>query len=201
MLLAGLAVQAQAAWAHSLNGSVRMWVSAHRSPAERADAAAVFRALGEPAHVAAFILGCGVLLAVAARSPVRAVVPAGAAGVGGMIEQTLKATVGHGFPSGHVMGTATLFGLIAVCLAMGRGRAVKALLAVPVLAGTALMACLAVYCGAHTVTAVLGGALLGAAMVALGAAVVAAVESRPVPVRRQFAVAEPADLRPRAAVA
>ena len=202
-VLAGLAVEANAAWAHSLNGSVQMWISAHRSPGARAGAAAVFRAFGEPAYGAALVVGSGVLLAVVARSAVCFIVPAGAVGVGGVIEQTLKAAAGHGFPSGHVMGTATLLGLITVGLAMGRRPAVRALLAVPVLAATWLMGCLAVYCGAHTATAVLGGAVLGAAMVALGAAVVFAVEARPLPVRRQrtVAVQAGADLRPRVAVA
>ena len=200
-VLAGLAVKANDGWAHSLEASAQAWIRAHRTPGAKADASAIFGALGEPVYVAAFAAGCGVLLAAHARSAIRSVVLAGAVGVGVVIEQALKAAVGHGFPSGHVMGTATLFGLIAVLLATGRRASVGAMLAVPALAAVGFMAVLAVYCGAHTVAAVIGGAVLGSALVALGTAVVVVVESRPVPVRRQFAVAEPADLRPRAAVA
>jgi len=183
-VLAGLALQANAAWAHSLDTSVQAWVSAHRSPVAKADASAVFGALGEPRYVAVFAVACGILIAVEARSAIRSVVLVGAVGVGVVIEQTLKTMVGHGFPSGHVMGTATLFGLIAVCLATGRRLAVRATLAVPVLAGVVFMAFLAVYCGAHTISAVIGGTVLGAALVALGTAVVFAVAARPPPVRR-----------------
>lgn len=200
-VLAGLAVKVDGAWAHTLETSAQAWMAAHRTPGAKAEAAALFGALGQPVYVAVFAAGCGVLLAVQARSAIRSVVLAGAVGVGVVIEQTMKAAVGHAFPSGHVMGIATLFGLIAVCLATGHRPVVRAILAVPVLVGVVFMAFLAVFCGAHTVAAVIGGAVLGAALVALGTAAVVAVESRPLPVRRPFAVAESADLRPRAAVA
>lgn len=200
-LLAGLAVTADGAGAHRLETSVQAWIGAHCTPGAKAEAAAVFGAFGQPVYFAVFAAGCGVLLAVQARSAIRSVVPAGAVGLGVVIERTMKAAVGHEFPSGHVMGIATLVGLIAVCLATGRRPAVRAMLAVPVLLGVGFMGFLAVYCGAHTVAAVMGGAVLGAALVALGTAAVVAVEKRPLPVRRRFVVAEPVDLRPRAAVA
>jgi undecaprenyl-diphosphatase len=106
--------------------------------------------------------------------------------VGAAVEATLKSVIGrtatsgpllhypHTFPSGHVTGTAALLGMIAVCLGTGRSRAVKTALAVLVTCAVLFVAYLALYIGAHTFTDVIGGMLLGGAIVAAGSAVLAA---------------------------
>jgi len=71
-------------------------------------------------------------------------------------------------PSGHVTGATTLLGTIAVCLGARRSRAVKAALAAVVAAGVGFVAFLALYSQAHIFGDVLGGMVLGAALVALG---------------------------------
>jgi undecaprenyl-diphosphatase len=146
--------------------------------------------IGEPFHVAVAGVISGTLLAVQARSAIRAVFVVGAVGVGEVAEQILKAVVertpatlaelhdgpvlsyAHSFPSGHVTGSATLFGAIAVCLGIGRSRLVKAALALFVAAGVFFVAFLALYSRAHIFTDTIGGMVLGGALVALGAAVV-----------------------------
>jgi undecaprenyl-diphosphatase len=84
----------------------------------------------------------------------------------------------HSFPSGRVTGTAALLGTIAVCLGVERGRAVKTTPAALVVATVVFVAVLALYTGAHTFTDVIGGMLLGGAIVALGAAVLSGSASR-----------------------
>ena len=76
----------------------------------------------------------------------------------------------HSLPSGHVTGATTLLGTIAVCLGARRSRAAKAALAAVVAAGVGFVAFLALYSQAHIFGDVLGGMVLGAALVALGTA-------------------------------
>ena len=68
--------------------------------------------------------------------------------------------------------------MIAVCLGAGRSRAAKLTLAALVVAGVVFVALLALYTGAHTFTDVVGGMLLGGAIVSLGAAVLSASARR-----------------------
>jgi len=78
----------------------------------------------------------------------------------------------HMFPSGHVTGTGALLGSIAVCLGVGRSRAVRTLLAGVVGVSVLVMAVTLVHVGVHWLTDVIGGALLAALFVTLGAEVI-----------------------------
>jgi len=187
-VLAALALHINADWLSTLDDSVETWLNAHRSQRWRVDADGAFSYVGRPFHVAAAGAVAGTLLSLQARSAMRGLLVLGGVGLGVIIEQTLKATIGrtpetlaalhdgslvayqHSFPSGHVTGAATLLGMIAVCLGVGRSRAVKAALAVPVIIGVLGVAFLALYSRAHIFSDVLGGMFLGGGIVALGAA-------------------------------
>ena len=91
----------------------------------------------------------------------------------------------HTFPSGHVMGSAALLGMIAVCLGVGRSRAVKLALAVPLVNCILFVAFVTVYSEAHVFSDVIGGLILGGAIVSLGAGVLGATHYS----RRDSAVA------------
>ncbi len=66
------------------------------------------------------------------------------------------------------LGLAALRGMIAVCPAARTGRALKVVLTSLVAAGVLSVAFLALYAGAHTFTDIIGGMVLGGAVVALG---------------------------------
>jgi membrane-associated phospholipid phosphatase len=188
-VLAILAIEINAHWMTAADTSVWNWFNVHRSPKWQVHADGIFSYIGQPFHVAAAGVVSGTLLALQARSAMRAVLVIGAVGAGAVAEQTLKVVVertpanlaqlhdgsllayAHSFPSGHVTGSATLLGAIAVCLGAGRSRAVKATLAVLVAAGVVFVAVLALYSRAHIFTDVIGGMVLGGALVALGTAV------------------------------
>jgi len=188
-VLAALALHVNADWLTTLDDSVETWLNAHRSQRWRVDADGAFSYVGRPFHVAAAGAVAGTLLSLQARSAMRGLLVLGGVGLGVIMEQTLKATIGrtpetlaalhdgslvayqHSFPSGHVTGAATLLGMIAVCLGVGHSRAFKAALAVPVIIGVLCVAFLALYSRAHIFSDVLGGMFLGGGIVALGAAV------------------------------
>ena len=198
-LLAGLALHVNADWLTTFDDAVETWLNAHRSQRWRVDAAGAFSYLGRPFHVAAAGVVAGTLLSMQARSATRGLLVIGGVGLGVIIEQALKATIGrtpetlaalhdgslvqyqHSFPSGHVTGAATLLGMIAVCFAAGRDRGFKAALAVPVVAGVLCVAFLALYSRAHIFSDVIGGMFLGGGIVALGAAVLASGRDRALP--------------------
>lgn len=198
-VLLALAFQVNAAWLTAPDDAVERWIDVHRSHRWRVDANGAFRYLGRPLHVASAGVVAGTLLAVKARSAIRAVLVIGGVGAGVVLEQTFKAIVGrtpetlaalhdgslvyyqHSFPSGHVTGAATLLGMTAVCVGAGRGRGVKTALAAGVAVGVLVVAALALYSRAHIFSDVVGGVFLGGSVVALGAAVLAAtVDYRPV---------------------
>ncbi len=185
--LATMATGINAEWLATLDTSVETWFAAHRTPRWLVDAKGMFRFVGQPVHVASAAVACGGLLSLRARSVMPAVLVVGGVGVGVVVEQTLKALVTrtstsvaelqdraplhyeHSFPSGHVTGSAALLGLVAVCLGVGRSRAVQVALTVLVVAGVLVVAFVAVYSTAHTATDVIGGLFLGGAIVSLGA--------------------------------
>lgn len=163
-LLAALAIGINSELLTGLDGSVADWFDAHRTERRDLRDAGIFGYLGRPIHVLIPAVVCGGLLSLRARSMTPALCVVGGVGVGVVVESTLKATIGrtattgplvdyaHSFPSGHVTGTATLLGMIAVGLGTGRSRTVRMLLAVAVLAAVLYVAGLALYVGAHTCT-------------------------------------------------
>ena len=187
-----LALNVNADWMTAPDDAVERWLDAHRSKRWRVDADGAFGYLGRPLHVATAGVLAGSLLAWRSRSVLPLVLVTGGVGAGVALEQTFKAVFGrseatlaalhdgsltayqHSFPSGHVTGAATLLGMIAVCLGVGRSAAVKAVLAVMVVAGVLTVAALALYSRAHIFSDVIGGMVLGGAIVALGAAALAA---------------------------
>ena len=193
-LFAGLLVLALAVssgWSAGVDTAVAEWFGAHRTARRDHEAGRVFAYIGRPTHVLVAAVLIGGALSVRARSVLPLLCVTGGVGIGAAVEATLKAVVGrtatagpllhyqHSYPSGHVTGTTALLGLAAVCLAAGQGRAVRAALAVGVGAGVLTVAYLALYTGAHTLTDVIGGMLLGGAVVAAGAAVIATATRAP----------------------
>ena len=139
-----LALQINSEWMTDLDTSVRKWFTTHQgSRGLRSASRQLFAFIGRPLHVAIAAVVSGMLLAWRARSPLRAVVVIGAVGTGAVLERVFKALVtrtpdnlsklydaspqdlaqiaehAHTFPSGHVTGTATLLGMIAVCASVG----------------------------------------------------------------------------------
>lgn len=167
--------------------SVWNWFDVHQSPGWHVDSDGAFSYLGKPFHVAAAGVVGGALLSLAARSVTPLLLVAGSVAAGVVVEHILKAVITrtaeiapmasldyqHSFPSGHVTGSLTLLGTMAVCLGAPRSGAWRAALAGLALAGVVTVALLALYSYAHTFTDVIGGSLLGGAIVALAAVVLA----------------------------
>jgi len=219
--LAGLALSVNSAWLTALDTAVEVWLLEHRSPGLRSVVADIFRLIGHPVLFAAAVLACGSVLARRARSMIPLLVLVGAVATGVVLEHLLKATVGrtaatvagmqdpamqkyskvvisflHSFPSGHVTGTVAFLGLIAVCAGSGRSVLAQAKLAGEAAAGVGFVALLALYSRAHTLTDVVGGLVLGGAIVAVGAVVLGRMlptgpVSQARPVRRSAVVPLP----------
>lgn len=195
-VLAILASQVNADWLTTPDDVVERWLDTHRSARWRVDADGAFSYLGRPLHVAVAGVVGGTLLGLKSRSVLPLALVTGGVGLGVALEQTLKAIVGrsdatlaalhdgslvayqHSFPSGHVTGSATLLGMIAVCLGAGRGTAIKAALGALVVTGVLGVAALALYSRAHIFSDVIGGMVLGGAIVALGAAALVSSDAR-----------------------
>lgn len=171
-LLGALTVRRNADWLVAIDTTLENWSDKHRTDRRGELAADVWAFLGDPLHALTVAVVCGTLLSLRMRSPIAAILVTGAVGVGVAAEEILKAAIyPHSFPSGHVTVTTTLFGMIAVCLAAGDSRLAKMSLGVLVAETVFFVAALAVYTGAHTFTEVIGGMVLGSAIVAAGAAV------------------------------
>jgi undecaprenyl-diphosphatase len=177
----------------SLDAATMSWFAAHRAP-EFNFAAKVITELGSPGATAAAGLLCGAVLSWQARSVIPGVVVTGTVATAALAETALKAVVvrpmtpvelqlytsSHSFPSGHVAGTGALLGIIAVCVGVGRSRTDRALLTGCVVAGVLVVAIARLYLRVHWLTDVIGGAVLAAVCVSLGAAV---MPSAPDPAR------------------
>lgn len=186
-LLLGVAVLALEAshggWLVGVDHSVTAWMVTHRRPAIDQLALAVTNALGPVetaglATVAAVVVGmrfrsalCGLtvlvtvgcatalcwlikLLVARPRPPI-------------LIQETLETD--YSFPSGHVTGTAALFGILAVAAGLGASRVVKNLLATVAGLAVSAVALSRLYLGVHWLTDVMAAVLLAAAAVSAGA--------------------------------
>jgi undecaprenyl-diphosphatase len=174
-------------WVTGLDAASTAWLAAHRS-AEFDSAAWLVLYLGSPAKTAAAGLICGALLSWGARSVIPGVVVIGTVAGAMLVETALKAVVveplthpyaaTHSFPSGHVTGIAALLGIIAVCAGIGRSRTTRAFLAGSVVLAVPVVAVTRIYIGAHYLSDVIGGAVLAALFVTLGATVITAFRAR-----------------------
>jgi membrane-associated phospholipid phosphatase len=177
----------------ALDDLVETWFQSRRSPVRQAEIFEILSYIGSPLHVGFAAVLCGLMLSLAFKSLIPLALMVGSVGMGVAIEHVVKALVNrssttiaemqglsplhyeHTFPSGHVTGTATFLGVAAVCLGHGRGRVLKALLAVVVAACVTLVAFMAVdQRGVHLFTDVIGGMVLGGAIVAFSAALYSA---------------------------
>jgi membrane-associated phospholipid phosphatase len=192
--LTGLTIGVQTrGWVTGLDAASATWLAAHRS-AEFDPAVRLITLIGSPAIIAATGLICGALLAWRARSVIPGVVVIGTVAGAVLVETALKAVVvqpttpnslifephagAHSFPSGHVTGTAALLGIIAVCVGIGRSRTTRAFLGGLVIAAVLAVAVTRMYIGAHWLSDVIGGAVLAALFVSVGAAVITAFRAR-----------------------
>ena len=92
---------------------------------------------------------------------------------------SVLADYSHTYPSGHVAGSAALLGTIAVISSAGRALSAKATLAVLVVTTVLSVAGMALYVHAHLFSDVIGGMLLGGAVVTPGTAFVYPGEGGP----------------------
>jgi undecaprenyl-diphosphatase len=191
--LTGLTIGVQThGWVTGLDAASAAWLAAHRS-AEFNLAAWLIIDIGSPAKIAATGLICAALLSRRARSMIPGVVVIGTVAGAMLVETALKAVVvqpltpntlsyphavAHSFPSGHVTGTAALLGIIAVCAGIGRRRTTRAFLGGLEVAAVLAVAVTRMYIGAHWLTDAIGGAVLAALFVTLGATVIAAFRAR-----------------------
>lgn len=161
----------------------------HRSHHTTVVTDAIFAFIGDPAGVAIAATVFGGLLSLRARSMIPLVLVIGAVAAAVVIEHTLKALLGrtlrpdapaqwsvitdyaHSYPSGHVAGSAALLGTIAVIGSVGRALSTKVTLAVAVVFCVLGVAVMALYVHAHLVSDVIGGMLLGGAVVTTSAIV------------------------------
>ncbi len=186
-LLMGLVVVAlqvsQRGWLVDVDNAVTAWLVGHRSPVVDQMALMVTNAFGptETACAAAlvavvavvrfhsYLSGLTIIAAVGGASALclamKLVLARDRPPVG--IQETLETD--YSFPSGHVVGTVALFGMLAVVVGMHRGEAIKKWLACSALVIVAAVALSRLYLGVHWFTDVLAGVLLGAVAVQIGA--------------------------------
>lgn len=195
--LTGLTVGVQIhGWVTGLDATGTEWLQSHES-SEFDWAAWVVTHLFSPAATAAIGLICAALLSWRARSVVQGVVVLGTV-IGAFLAETiLKALVArpptaqelrslndymfpdsHSFPSGHVAAVAALLGIVAVCAGTGRSRSTRAVLTGLAVAAVLILAVIRIYIGAHWLSDVIGGAVLGALFVTLGAAALTTLQPR-----------------------
>ncbi len=195
--LTGLTIGVQIhGWVTGLDATSTKWLQSHGT-SEFDWAAWVITRLSSPVATAVAGVTCAALLSWRARSVVHGVVVIGTVTGAIVVETILKAMVarpptpqelrslsdylypdGQSFPSGHVTAAAALLGIIAVCAGQGRSRTTRALLAGLVVAAVLSVAVIRIYIGAHWLSDVIGGAVLGALSVALGAAAIIAFHTR-----------------------
>lgn len=196
--LTGLTIGVQAlGWVTGLDATTTKWIQSHGSH-EFNWAAWVITRLSSPAAIAAIGLICAALISWRARSVVHGAIVIGTVIGAFLVETILKAMVArpptaqelrslndyfypdsHSFPSGHVAAVAALLGIVAVCAGRGRRRTTRAFLTGLVVAAVLLLAVVRIYIGAHWLSDVVGGAVVAALFVTLGAAAITAIHARP----------------------
>jgi len=187
LVLVGLIIGAD--WVESIDAAVSNRFGDHRSHHTTVVSDAIFGFIGDPAGVAIAATLFGGLLSLRARSMIPIGLVVGGVGTAVVVEHTLKALLGrtvrpdapaqwsviaeyaHSYPSGHVAGSAALLGTIAVISSVGRAQSTKATLAVLVVLCVLAVAVMALYVHAHLVSDVIGGMLLGGAVVTTSAVV------------------------------
>jgi len=189
MAFMGLAIGVHThGWVTAYDAPTASWIDAGRHRSHRLDVGSwMIARIGDPAVMAAAGLVSGALLSWRARSAIPGAIVITTVAAAALAKTTINAVVDrpgthaelrvlplmrtehHPFPSGHVTGTAALLGIVAVCIGAGRSRTVRALLAGLVVAGVLIVAFTRLYLGAHWLTDVVGGALLAAVFVILGA--------------------------------
>ena len=171
-------------WLTSFDGPVTDWMVDHRSGALNQIAVAVTD-LGSPVATALLGITCGVLISWRARSVVPGLIVIGTVGGAAVASTVIKALVGrerpptniqvlletgHSVPSGHVTGTAALFGIAVLVVSVDRTAAVKRLLMLLAVTVTVVVALTRLYLGAHWLTDVIAGAILATLAVTVGGA-------------------------------
>jgi membrane-associated phospholipid phosphatase len=171
-------------WVSRLDAAATRWFVAHRSVGLDV-AATVITDFGSPAATAATGVIIAAVLFWLARSVVPGIVVIATVGAAAVANTALKAVIDRprpplqwqviletdpSFPSGHVTGTATLLGIVAVVIGVERGRATRARLTVAVVTAVMLVAATRLYLGAHWLSDVIAGAIMAAVFVTIGAA-------------------------------
>lgn len=171
-------------WLTSFDEPLTNWMVDHRSGTLDQIAVAVTD-LGSPVATALLGITCGVLISWRARSVVPGLIVIGTVGGAAVACTVVKALVGrdvrrpvskyfetgHSFPSGHVTGTAALFGIAVLVVSVDRTPAVKRLLMLLAVTVTVVVALTRLYLGAHWLTDVVAGAVLATLAVTVGGAV------------------------------
>jgi membrane-associated phospholipid phosphatase len=176
-------------WLTDIDHAATAWLVAHRSPPISHLAVAVTNAVDQP--------GITILTAVCAagvgwrfRSLLHGVIVIATVGCAALLCSAIKflvtrpgppATIHDGydapysFMSVNVTTAATLLGITAVGIALAQRRAVRGAAATVVVLATAVVALSRVYLGVHWLTDVAAAALLAAAVVTVGAAIMRAL--------------------------
>ncbi|KMO76185.1 phosphatase PAP2 family protein [Mycolicibacterium obuense] len=195
LALASLAYILLAVMAHNavhgtvVDHAVLAWMVDHRHSWLTTVAVAITN-VGSPVVMGTLAVLCSTLLWWRLHSPVPGLVVvatlAGAAGISTLTKTVVGARrpahavqlileVDPAFPSGHVTGTLTLLGMIAVIVGRHRRPAVRSVLAWAVVTVTAAVALTRLYLGVHWLTDISGGLVLGSAAVTLGSATLGTV--------------------------
>ncbi|KDE98632.1 hypothetical protein Y900_006665 [Mycolicibacterium aromaticivorans JS19b1 = JCM 16368] len=187
--LAGLTISVHAhGWVTALDAPTTAWIDhwTQRFPRIRRAGTAIAY-IGNPRAIAIAGVVSGAVLSVRFRSVLPGVVVVMTTGAAVLAKNVMAALIvrpvseaemavsptlsndPHPFPSGHVAGTATLLGIVAVGIAARGGRTLRNTVAALAIAGTAAVAISRVVIHAHWVSDVIGGALLAAIMITIGA--------------------------------